>query len=571
MHPRRVASLALAPLLACNSLPPPETTFFEPATQSSGGGELAMGDVHARLDFTRPGEPVGDLIGWNLGRGARYAPEGDPLHPEWRTPVRVAAVQALAEARPGHGRAPRMRFAGLHTDGVDGADGYHFYRYVEPGRAPAPGDEMASFEAFALMHEADAAPIITLNFGSGTASEAAAYVTHLNGVDAGDINVAARVHWGADQPYRQTLFELGSASYSPRNTGYSEAGAHSYANPQAAHGGDPRWHGRPSASAADYAARALEYVAAVRAVEPEARFYVPLAPGSMDAWGGVEAAVQSLAPLLQDSAVVGAAVQHYLVDDAAPLGWDRPDSGVFALAGAELFRPGFARARAALDAIRPDLELVVSEYHVAGAASRDRFPHADAALVGLGVAGMLIFYAQLGVDAALQHATLEFEALTGPNRDPLVEPWYNPFRAGPDGAAAPAASFVATRLVAEHLLAYAAPLEFSRQLQRDLAVGTETLSVPLVHAAAFVDPAAEAGSLVALHRELADSHTLTLDLPPGWTTVAAVQWAPPKLDHDAAREPVAVEPLAWAQEGERVQVTLPPYSLVALRFSGAPQ
>ncbi|WAS96466.1 hypothetical protein [Nannocystis punicea] len=570
MHMRGAASLVPGLLLlACNSIAPPVTTFGVLTT--TGETPVMIGDVHASLDFTRPGEPVGDLVGWNLGRGTSYAPENDPLHPEWRTPVKVAAAQALAEARPGHGRAPLMRFSGLQIDGALGNDGYHFYRWVEPGHAPAAGDNMATFEYFALMQDADAAPIVTLNFGSGTAAEAAAYVTHLNGTDADDVNVAARLHWGQDQPYRQTQFELGNETYGPWNTGYSAAGDYSYANPEAKHGGDPKWFDKPSASAADYAARALEYVAAVKAVEPEARFWVPLAQASMDGWGGVEAAVQALAPLLQDPSVAGAVIHHYLIDDARTLGWTEPNDLFFALAGTEAFRPGFVRARAALDAVRPGLELVVTEYHVAGAFSRGKFERAQQAAVGLGVAGMLLFYAQLGVEAACQHAALEFDNLDGPDRDPLLEPWYNPFRKGPNETAAVMASYVATRLVGEHLLERAAPLEFSKQVEQDMSFGSGKISVPLVHAAAFVDPAGETGSLVALHRDLERTHTFTIDLPPGWTATAASQWAPPAADHNTMYFPVAVEPAQTVQEGERVQVTLPPHSLVALRFAAAAQ
>lgn len=564
-------SLVASLVLACGGTPSGGTAAETTAGSSTTGASLMMGEVHAQLDFTRPGEPVGDLVGWNLGRGTLYAPEGDPLHPEWRTPARVAAAEALAAARPGHGRAPLMRFSGLQIDGAVGNDGYHFYRFVEPGHAPAAGDNMATFEYFALMQDADAAPIVTLNFGSGTAAEAAAYVTHLNGTDAGDTNVAARQHWGAEQPYRQTLFELGNESYGAWNTGYFDSGPYSYANPEALHGGDPKWFNRPSASAADFAARGLEYVAAVRAIEPQAKFYVPLAQASLDAWGGVEAAASALSPLLNDPAVIGAVIHWYLVDDAKLLGWDEPNDPFFVLAGPEAFRPGFARARAALDAARPGLQLAVTEYHVAGAFSRGKFTRGPQAVVGLGVAGMLIFYAQIGLDAACQHMALEFDTIDDPERDPLLEPWYNPFRAGDGGAAAPMASFTATRLVGEHLLERAAPLEFTRQVHQDMTVGTETVAVPLVHAAAFVDPAGEAGSFVALHRDLATTRTLTLDVPPGWTATAGVQWAPPAPDHDTLKQPVAPEALAWVQEGGRVQVTLRPHSLVALRFSGAPQ
>jgi hypothetical protein len=133
------------------------------------------------------------------------------------------------------------------------------------------------------------------------------------------------------------------------------------------------------------------------------------------------------------------------------------------------------------------------------------------------------------------------------------------------------ASFAATRLIGEHLLERAAPLEFAKQVHQDMSVGTETIAVPLVHAAAFVDPAGEAGSFVALHRDLTATRTLTLDLPAGWTATAGSQWAPPAFDHDTLKSPVAASPLEYRQEGARVEVTLKPHSLVALRFSGAPQ
>lgn len=521
-------------LLACGS--PPAGPSASAESSAGGAAEqaepaIALGEVHAKIDFTRPGEPTGDLIGWSLDPATRYAPEGDPLHPEWRTPARVAAAQALAETRPGHGRAPLMRFA-AQIDGARGRDGYHFYRWVDPTHAPAAGDGLASFEAFALMQDADAAPIIGLNFGSGTASEAAAYVRHLNGDDPMDRDVAARLHWGMGQPYRQALFELGDASWAADDTGFAATGEFAYASPTAL-AGDPAWHGRPSASAADFAARGLEFVAAVRAASPPARLWVPLAPGSMDAWGGVESAAMSLAPLLKDQAITGAAIRHDLAGDAAALGWRDPnDPGLRLGGGVELVRPEFRRARAALDAVRPELPLVVTEFAVAGG---------DQASAGLAVAEMLIFYAQVGVAAACQRVALE---------EVEAAPWLAP-----------------VRLVAEHLLERSAPIEVVKQVRKDMSVGTRTIEVPLVHAAAFVDPDGGAGSLVLLHRDPAAARVLTIDVPEGWTATAGAQWAPPAPDHDARRQPIAPEALAWAQEGARVQVTLRPHSLAALRFA----
>jgi hypothetical protein len=126
------------------------------------------------------------------------------------------------------------------------------------------------------------------------------------------------------------------------------------------------------------------------------------------------------------------------------------------------------------------------------------------------------------------------------------------------------ANYTVTKLVAEHLLERAAPLEFTKQVFKDMVVGSGTIAAPLVHAAAFVDPSG-GGTVVALHRELQATRTWTLDVPEGWTATAATQWAPPSAEHEA--QPVATEPLEWAQDGGRVQVTLRPHSVVALRFA----
>ncbi|MEM6991626.1 MAG: hypothetical protein AAF721_14060, partial [Myxococcota bacterium] len=231
---------------------------------------LERGDTHFRATFNSPAFPTGDLIGWNIGRGTLYGPEGDPLHPEWRTPERVEAFALLQEIRAGNGDAPLVRFSGLQIDGALGEDGYHYWDFVDPMHAVADDDNMASFEYMAIVEELGAEPLVTLNFGSGSAQEAADYVAHLVGTDAADPRVAARRAWGREEPYRPRAYELGNEIYAAWNTGYGEDGDFSYANPNAMNGGDPAWHGRPASSAADFAARALEYVEAVLAEDPAA-------------------------------------------------------------------------------------------------------------------------------------------------------------------------------------------------------------------------------------------------------------------------------------------------------------
>jgi hypothetical protein len=560
---RPSAHLLLALLPACAPDPPSATTDLattDLATTdlaTTGADELPQAEVHFTLDLATTVE-TGALIGWNIGRGTLYAPEGDPLHPEWRTPAMQSAVAQLAELRA-PGRAPQVRFSGLQIDGALGGDGYHFFRWVDPTRGVDPADNMASFEYFAVIDEIGATPLVTLNFGSGTAAEAAAYVAHLNGDDPADPNVAARRHWGRDAAYGVRRFEIGNEVYGLWNTGWAASGA-SYANPDAPGGGDPPWHGRPSADPHDYAARAGEYVDAVAAVDPAARFWVPLSQASMQAWGGPAAAVAALAPLLARDAVEAVVVHHYQLEDGVALGWDGADEPAFLVGGSEAFRPGYLALRAELAALPRPPALAITEYHVAGAFSKGQFERGDQAIVGLGVADLLICFAQLDVEVAAQHMALAFI----PTDEPLFEPWYNPFR-GDDAVAMP--SYVVTRLFAEHLHPRRATLVPGSQVSWSMTVGDHAVAVPAVHAVAFVAGDGRAATLVALHRDLVGPRPLTLDLPPGWTVAAAREWAPPAVDHDAARSPVAVTDRDWRQSGDRVALTLAPHSVVALTFA----
>lgn len=190
-----------------------------------------------------------------------------------------------------------------------GGDGYHYWDFADPAHEPAGTDNMAPFQVMALADDIAGEPLITLNFGSGSAAEAADYVTHLVGTDGDDPRVAARAHWGDPDPYPAGVHELGNEVYGYWNTGYSEGGDYAYANPDAEHGGDPAWHGQPSSDPADCAARALASVEAVAAVSPDARFWTPLSQADMDGWGGLDAALPALEPLLLHPAVTAVVIQ----------------------------------------------------------------------------------------------------------------------------------------------------------------------------------------------------------------------------------------------------------------------
>jgi hypothetical protein len=394
--------------------------------------------------------PTGRLIGWNLGRGTLYGPPGH----RWRTPLRERAIDTLKRIRAPHVR-PWMRFSGLQIDGSFGNDGYHFERVVE---------NMEPAEYLGLMEEADAEPIVTLNFATGTAEEAARYAAH----------VATR---------GVTQFEIGNECYGIWNTGYN-AEAPGYAAT------DPAWRGRPSSDVADFGARALAYVEAVVAVVPAAKFFVPLSQASMDAWGGVESSVPALAPLLAHPAVNGVVVHQYHVDEAMMFGLADKNDATFILAGSERYRREYDQLRAALPA---GMGIAITEYQVAGAFARGQYRWGDDALSGLGIADMLIAYAQLGIEDVCQHLSLGFEEGADAERDILVEPWYLPLFA--DGTPRP--SVLVTSLIADHLRAKTVPVELDGP-SMSLTIGDETLTVPRLHAVAFASE--EDTTIVVLNR-----------------------------------------------------------------------
>lgn len=396
-----------------------------------------------RLELDRDAAfATGRLIGWNLGRGTLYGPDGH----RWRTPARVRAVEALARVRA-PGIRPWMRFSGLQIDGSFGNDGYHFDR---------PGENVSPEQYLGLMREADAEPIVMLNFATGSAEEAQRYAAHV-------------------APHGVRRFEIGNECYGIWNTGYSDDSTFAYAHKKSS---DVAWRGRPSSNAEDYGARAESYVDAVLRVVPDARFFVPLTQASMDAWGGITASCAALAPLLSRDEVDAVVVHHYHVDEAMMFGLFDKNDRAFMLAGSERYRREYARLREALSPF--GVGIAVTEYQVAGAFARGKYRCGDAPLSGLGIADMLIGFAQLGIEHACQHMSLGYTDAGDLDRDVLVEPWYLPLTA--DGAPRP--SLVVTGLIAEHLRERTVPVRGASDTFA-LSVGEETIVAPALHAVGF--------------------------------------------------------------------------------------
>lgn len=530
---------------------------------SEDGPSLAIGDVHFDVPLDEPGAPTGRLVGWNVGRGTLYATDGDTVHPEWRTPERVAAFARLAAIASGTHEPPHVRFSGLQIDGALGSDGYHFWDFADPAREIADDDNMAPYQSMTIVDEIGGTPLVTLNFGSGTADEARRYVDHLVG-DGDSAEVDARAHWGRDAPWLVTTYEIGNEVYGFWNTGYGSDGAYSYANPEAMNGGDPDWYGRPSADPADYAARALAYLDAVAQVQPTARVWVPLSQASMDAWGGLEAALAGLEPLLLHERVEAVVVHHYTVDDVAALGAMDKAAPELALAGTSLLRPGYEDLRERLAALprATPLQLAITEYHVAGAFTLGGFDAlADTPLVGLGVADALLSFADLGVEHAAQHMAIAFG--DDATAEALFEPWYNPLRVV-EGEVVPRPSYVATELVARHLRRDTVRLDDDKMLFDTYEEGELAFEYPLVAGVAFVDDTS--ATIVGLHRDLESSHRITFDLDSRWTAVSAEIYAPADPLAPIASAPVETEALELDQSNRRLRLELPPHSLFAVEL-----
>jgi hypothetical protein len=513
-------------------------------------------DVVLSVHFDRPSHRVGKLIGWNIGAGSRYSPQGGSRHPEWRTKETTESLRRLSEIRPANGDRPVVRFSGLQIDGALGFDGYHFFDFADPQSEPMPIDNVAPFEYMAMVDEIDADPLIMLNFGSGTAEEASHYARHLVGTDENDPFVSARAFWGREEPWPVVFYEIANEIYESFNTGYSDTGIHSYANPEARNGGDPPWFGRPASSAQDYADRAIEYIDRVLEVQPDARFYIPLTQSTWTGWGGPEQSLPLLAPLLERSEVAGVVVHQYIIDDGqGGHGWDKAEDA-WPLSSGDFYRPLFVELRTMLDALRRDepLQITVTEY--LGAALD---PMGSVYAADLSVADMFLLYADVDVDLAIEHLTLA----ENPATDPIVRNWHKPFFTD-SGTLRNRPAFEITKLLAEHLWHQVATIEPVELPTRRQALGDSGYDYDLVRSVAFISDSGESGSVILLNRDLEQERELEIILQNGETAVTVRGVAPQDLWADTLEVAGEVKPIPFEQVGTRLRMTLPAHSLTAV-------
>ena len=526
------------------------------STEATGSGVDRDADVVLEVRFDQRRHRVGRLIAWNIGAGSRYSPRDGSRHPEWRTEDTTESLRRLSEIRPANGDRPLVRFSGLQIDGTIGFDGYHFFDFADPQGEPMPTDNVAPFEYMAMVDEIDADPLIMLNFGSGTAEEASDYARHLVGTDEADPFVAARAFWGREEPWPVIFYEIANEIYEPFNTGNASGGNYSYANPDARNGGDPAWFGKPASSVQNYTDRALEYVDRVVAIQPEARFYIPLTQSTWTGWGGPEQSLPVLAPLLERPEVVGVVVHQYIIDDGQNAhGWVKAQD-VWLLSSGDFYKPLFEELRVMLDELDRDepLQLTVTEYLGAALDPMGSLYAAD-----LSVADMLLLYAELGVDLAVEHLTLAED----PASNPIVRDWHKPFFKSAGGLMNRPA-FEITKLFAEHLWHHVAtilPLELDSSRQ---ALGDKGYDYDVVRAVAFVSDTGESGSVVLLNRDLEQAQSVELVLRDGDTVAAVRSVAPKDLWADTLEIAGEVKSVSFEQIGTSARLTLPPHSFTAV-------
>ena len=516
---------------------------------------------------------TGRVIGWNLGQGAYYTSESDPLYHQWRTPERVAAVQALAQIRAANGDRPFMRFSGLQIDGTLGKDGYHFWDYVDPDTLPEEKSDkfMAVFEYMTIMEETDSEPIILLNFGSGTAHEAADYVTYLNGSDPSDPLVAARQFWGQQEPYGVHILEIGNEAYGFWNTGFFTFGSFSYANRRAPHGGDPEWYGESSSDPRHFAGRALEYIEQVDS--PNVRYWVPFNQSSMSFWGGLGSAVEGLRPLLENPAVEAVVVHQYLLDDLllARLSSEGPPvcrNLQLMMTASAYFERELRDARKILNTIQRErpLGLVITEYGPAdGFCGVLGFPYGDTLALGVSLADMMVTYLRLGVEAATQHIQLTFENESDGDSQQLVEPWYNPFRLNDDGTIRRMPQYWVNRIVADHLLDHVVHTDVRGEATAEMDIGGIELHYPLINTVAMADERGEHLALLFVNRSLDCEYpvasTISNHRP---KVVEGTLFTSGAALDDASAMDIEPQPLNFTILGSKIYFYLPPHSFAAL-------
>jgi alpha-L-arabinofuranosidase len=249
---------------------------------------VVAADTTLRVNPSQRVAPVGDLIGAVMNE--HYWSPKDSVHPDWASRYLGRTVEPVRALAPTNGRPFAVRFGHTPTDGRWGGSGYHWQTALDEREWATSIDE--AMEYIGLV---GGKPHVGVNFGSGTAAEAARFVAYTNGTDDADPNVQLRIQRGRPEPYGVKHWVIGFEQYGNWETGFGGDRPFDFANPEALNGGDPAWFGKPSSDPTNFGARAAEFARAMRRASPTPiHITVPANNWDLQYWGGPNASLQAI-------------------------------------------------------------------------------------------------------------------------------------------------------------------------------------------------------------------------------------------------------------------------------------
>jgi alpha-N-arabinofuranosidase len=496
--------------------------------------------------------PVKDIFG--LVANEHYWRADDPAHPEWHDDYLGRTVERVRELAPITGRPLNIRNFGTKINGEWGRDGHHWEAALrDPELWDTDPDEWLDYT-----QRVGGQFQYLVNFGSGTAQEAANLVEYVNGTGDHDGNgvdyAALRAQRGHPEPYGVVLWEIGNELYGQWETGHRADREYDYANPRAKTGGDPRWDGRRASDVGNYAARAAEFARAMRKASPiPIKLYVVGNNWDLNYWGGPERSVKTLMELAGND--VDGVVIHYYPQNPY---YGETDADL--LGRSEIFDSKLVQLRGLLDRYAPQgkrMEIVVSEWN-----NRDKSNAQTHQLVnGLFVVDTLLMFANRGVDVA------NYFAISNYWRAP--DSGFTLFEGG--DVEKPMPTFYALKLLTQH---------FGTQVVQSRIAGAPVLSAgggtkggfryPALTAAASLSADKQTLYVIVVNKHASQDLTtaVVLDGFAAGATARTVTLTGPSLNADnAGAERVTLREGTISDAGPRFSYTFPARSATALIFT----
>lgn len=190
----------------------------------------------------------------------------------------------------------------LRYPGGIAGEAFHWQRAVGPSaqRTPnafspssGPSDSTVGPDEFGqLLDQTGASGVVTTNFGTGTAAEAAGFVAYMTGADGSSTWADMRAANGHPAPYNVPFWEVGNEEYgrnywrsgTPVTVGGPAGACHEVATCLYIYGGSTRFSNQAAVGYADRTAQASISTGAPRQVMYVA--YAPVAPGSATVYVG---------------------------------------------------------------------------------------------------------------------------------------------------------------------------------------------------------------------------------------------------------------------------------------------